>query len=52
LFLHNIANYLGDEGFELPQINFNNNDIAEEHVNVRVRGADGRLEISTVIHNI
>jgi hypothetical protein len=50
--LHNIANCLGDEGFELPQINFNDNDIAEEQVNVRGRSADRRLEISTAIHNM
>jgi hypothetical protein len=49
---HNTANCLGDEGFELPQMNFNDNDIAEEQVNVHGRGGDRRLEISTVIHNM
>jgi hypothetical protein len=39
------------EGFELPQMNLNY-DIAEELVNVRGRGADRRLEISTAIHNM
>jgi hypothetical protein len=48
--LCNIANCLGDEGFELTQMN--DNDIAEEQVNVRGRGADRRLEISTAIHNM
>jgi hypothetical protein len=33
-------------------MNFNDNDIAEEQVNVRGHGADRRLEISTVIHNM
>jgi hypothetical protein len=32
-------------------MNFNDNDIAEEQVNVRGRGADRRFEISTAIHN-
>jgi hypothetical protein len=45
--LRNIANCLCDEGFELPQMNFNDNNIVEEQVNVRGRGADRRLEIST-----
>jgi hypothetical protein len=50
--VHNIANCLGDDGFELPQMNFNDSDIAEEQVNVRGRGADRRLKISTAIHNM
>jgi hypothetical protein len=50
--LHNIANCLGDEGFELPQMNFNDNDVAEDQVNVCRCSADRRLEISTVIHNM
>jgi hypothetical protein len=50
--LHNIANCLGDEGFELPQMNFNDNDIAEEQINVCGRSAYKRLEISIAIHNM
>jgi hypothetical protein len=33
-------------------MNFSDNDIAEEQVNVRERSADRRLEISTAIHNM
>jgi hypothetical protein len=33
---HNIANYLGNEGFEVVQMNFNDNDIAEEQVSQEV----------------
>jgi hypothetical protein len=50
--LHNIANCFGDEGFELPQMNFSGNDITEQQVNVCWHGADRRLEISTAIHNM
>jgi hypothetical protein len=50
--LHNIANCFGGEGFELPRMNVNDNDIAEEEVNVRGRDADRRLVISTAIHNM
>jgi hypothetical protein len=42
--LHNIANCVDEEGFELPQMNFNDSDIAEEQVNVHGRGANRKLE--------
>jgi hypothetical protein len=51
--LHNIANCLGDEGFELPHMNFSDNDTVEEQmVSVCGCGADRRLEISTAVHNM